>query len=71
MILLDDLDLIVGLPAVPAHEHSPEAAQSQRLAHGNGTTPTVAVGLFLWLADSFSLSDKSALFRKCHVICCF
>ncbi|XP_012903300.2 peroxisome biogenesis factor 1 isoform X2 [Mustela putorius furo] len=33
VILLDDLDLIVGLPAVPAHEHSPEAAQSQRLAH--------------------------------------
>ncbi|XP_032159902.1 peroxisome biogenesis factor 1 isoform X2 [Mustela erminea] len=33
VILLDDLDLIVGLPAVPEHEHSPEAAQSQRLAH--------------------------------------
>ncbi|GAB5568527.1 peroxisome biogenesis factor 1 isoform X1 [Prionailurus iriomotensis] len=33
VVLLDDLDLIVGLPALPEHEHSPEAAQSQRLAH--------------------------------------
>ncbi|XP_045877151.1 peroxisome biogenesis factor 1 isoform X2 [Meles meles] len=33
VILLDDLDLIVGLPAIPEHEHSPEAVQSQRLAH--------------------------------------
>nr|XP_021545202.1 peroxisome biogenesis factor 1 [Neomonachus schauinslandi] len=33
VILLDDLDLIVGRPAVPEHEHGPEAMQSQRLAH--------------------------------------
>uniref|UniRef100_A0A2K5QVG8 Peroxisomal ATPase PEX1 n=1 Tax=Cebus imitator TaxID=2715852 RepID=A0A2K5QVG8_CEBIM len=33
VVLLDDLDLIVGLPAVPEHEHSPDAMQSQRLAH--------------------------------------
>ncbi|XP_051007949.1 peroxisomal ATPase PEX1 [Acomys russatus] len=33
VVLLDDLDLIAGLPAVPEHEHSPEAVQSQRLAH--------------------------------------
>nr|XP_035969208.1 peroxisome biogenesis factor 1 isoform X3 [Halichoerus grypus] len=33
VILLDDLDLIVGRPAVPEHEHGPEAVQSQRLAH--------------------------------------
>ncbi|XP_007980362.1 peroxisomal ATPase PEX1 isoform X4 [Chlorocebus sabaeus] len=33
VVLLDDLDHIAGLPAVPEHEHSPEAAQSQRLAH--------------------------------------
>ncbi|PNJ70080.1 PEX1 isoform 2 [Pongo abelii] len=33
VILLDDLDLIAGLPAVPEHEHSPDAVQSQRLAH--------------------------------------
>ncbi|XP_029774715.1 peroxisome biogenesis factor 1 [Suricata suricatta] len=33
VVLLDDLDLIVGLPALPEHEHGPEAAQSQRLAH--------------------------------------
>ncbi|XP_008684453.1 peroxisome biogenesis factor 1 isoform X2 [Ursus maritimus] len=33
VILLDDLDLVAGLPAAPEHERSPEAAQSQRLAH--------------------------------------
>ncbi|XP_054420545.1 peroxisomal ATPase PEX1 isoform X1 [Pteronotus mesoamericanus] len=33
VVLLDDLDLLVGLPAPPEHEHGPEAVQSQRLAH--------------------------------------
>ncbi|XP_032944467.1 peroxisomal ATPase PEX1 isoform X4 [Rhinolophus ferrumequinum] len=33
VLLLDDLDLIVGLPASLEHEHGPEAMQSQRLAH--------------------------------------
>ncbi|XP_065398430.1 peroxisomal ATPase PEX1 isoform X7 [Macaca fascicularis] len=33
VVLLDDLDHIAGPPAVPEHEHSPDAAQSQRLAH--------------------------------------
>ncbi|XP_036102820.1 peroxisome biogenesis factor 1 isoform X2 [Molossus molossus] len=33
VVLLDDLDLIVGLPAAPEHEHGPEVVQSQRLAH--------------------------------------
>ncbi|MEJ1280956.1 peroxisomal biogenesis factor 1 [Cricetulus griseus] len=33
VILLDDLDFIAGLPTVPEQEHSPEAVQSQRLAH--------------------------------------
>ncbi|XP_005388079.1 PREDICTED: peroxisome biogenesis factor 1 isoform X1 [Chinchilla lanigera] len=33
VVLLDDLDLIAGLPASPEQEHSPETAQSQRLAH--------------------------------------
>ncbi|XP_031236141.1 peroxisome biogenesis factor 1 [Mastomys coucha] len=33
VILLDDLDLIAGLPSIPEHEHSPEAVQGQRLAH--------------------------------------
>ncbi|KAB1276324.1 Peroxisome biogenesis factor 1 [Camelus dromedarius] len=33
VVLLDDLDLVAGLPGLPEHEHSPEAVQSQRLAH--------------------------------------
>ncbi|XP_022441508.2 peroxisome biogenesis factor 1 isoform X2 [Delphinapterus leucas] len=33
VVLLDDLDLVAGLPALPEHEHSPEAVQSRRLAH--------------------------------------
>ncbi|VTJ61245.1 Hypothetical predicted protein [Marmota monax] len=33
VVLLDDLDLIAGLSAAPEHEHSPDAVQSQRLAH--------------------------------------
>ncbi|XP_023082506.1 peroxisome biogenesis factor 1 isoform X2 [Piliocolobus tephrosceles] len=33
VVLLDDLDHIAGLHAVPEHEHSPDAVQSQRLAH--------------------------------------
>ncbi|XP_006991274.1 peroxisomal ATPase PEX1 [Peromyscus maniculatus bairdii] len=33
VILLDDLDLLAGPPTAPGQEHSPEAVQSQRLAH--------------------------------------
>ncbi|XP_036285333.1 peroxisome biogenesis factor 1 isoform X6 [Pipistrellus kuhlii] len=33
VVLLDDLDLIVGLPAAPEQERGPEMVQSQRLAH--------------------------------------
>ncbi|XP_059568277.1 peroxisomal ATPase PEX1 isoform X3 [Myotis daubentonii] len=33
VVLLDDLDLIVGLPAAPEQERGPEVVQSQRLAH--------------------------------------
>ncbi|XP_057624142.1 peroxisomal ATPase PEX1 isoform X1 [Chionomys nivalis] len=33
VVLLDDLDVIAGLPTVPEQEHSPEAVQNQRLAH--------------------------------------
>ncbi|KAM4874418.1 peroxisomal ATPase PEX1 isoform 1-T1 [Thomomys bottae] len=33
VILLDDLDLIAGLPTGPEQEHSPDAVQSKRLAH--------------------------------------
>ncbi|XP_069317906.1 peroxisomal ATPase PEX1 isoform X1 [Eulemur rufifrons] len=33
VVLLDDLDLVVGQPAVPEHEHSPDTVRSQRLAH--------------------------------------
>ncbi|XP_058152958.1 peroxisomal ATPase PEX1 [Dasypus novemcinctus] len=33
VVLLDDLDLIVGRPALPEHEHSPDTVQSLRLAH--------------------------------------
>ncbi|XP_073094939.1 peroxisomal ATPase PEX1 isoform X2 [Manis javanica] len=33
VVLLDDLDLVAGLPSLPEHERGPEALQSQRLAH--------------------------------------
>ncbi|XP_038618361.1 peroxisome biogenesis factor 1 isoform X2 [Tachyglossus aculeatus] len=33
VVLLDDLDHLVGAPASPEHEHGPDALQSQRLAH--------------------------------------
>ncbi|XP_045041201.2 peroxisomal ATPase PEX1 isoform X2 [Desmodus rotundus] len=33
VVLLDDLDLLVGLPAPPEHQQGPEMVQSQRLAH--------------------------------------
>lgn len=36
VVLLDDLDHIIGIPLTPEHENSPEAVQSTRLAHGNG-----------------------------------
>jgi len=35
IILLDDLDHIVGVPPTPEHENSPETVQSSRLAYGN------------------------------------
>ncbi|NXH86398.1 PEX1 factor, partial [Edolisoma coerulescens] len=33
IILMDDLDHIVGVPSTPEHENSPETVQSNRLAH--------------------------------------
>nr|XP_060638244.1 peroxisomal ATPase PEX1 [Anolis sagrei ordinatus] len=33
VVLLDDLDHIAGVPLAPEHENSPEAVQSNRLAH--------------------------------------
>ncbi|XP_038248322.1 peroxisome biogenesis factor 1 isoform X4 [Dermochelys coriacea] len=33
ILLMDDLDHIVGVPSTPEHENSPEAVQSYRLAH--------------------------------------
>nr|XP_006114531.1 peroxisome biogenesis factor 1 isoform X2 [Pelodiscus sinensis] len=33
ILLMDDLDHIVGVPSTPEHENSPEAIQSYRLAH--------------------------------------
>lgn len=33
VMLLDDLDVIVGSAAMPEHAHSPDAVQGQRLAH--------------------------------------
>uniref|UniRef100_A0A7M4F545 Peroxisomal biosis factor 1 n=1 Tax=Crocodylus porosus TaxID=8502 RepID=A0A7M4F545_CROPO len=33
ILLMDDLDHIVGVPSAPEHENSPEAVQSNRLAH--------------------------------------
>lgn len=51
VILLDDLDLIAGLPTAPEQEHSPEAVQSQRLAHGNAS-PT-ALGAFSLVSQHF------------------
>lgn len=34
IILLDDLDHIMGVPLAPEHENSPKAVQSTCLAHG-------------------------------------
>ena len=47
-MLLDDLDLVVGRSALPEHEHSPEAVQSQRLAHGNAHGRSLPAGLLLY-----------------------
>lgn len=52
VVLLDDLDVIAGLPSVPEQEHSPEAVQSQRLAHGNAS-PTDS-GAFSLISRHFS-----------------
>ncbi|KAM6087757.1 peroxisomal ATPase PEX1 isoform 2-T2 [Chlamydotis macqueenii] len=37
ILLMDDLDHIVGVPATPEHENSPETVQSNRLAYAQGT----------------------------------
>ncbi|XP_042744901.1 peroxisome biogenesis factor 1 isoform X2 [Lagopus leucura] len=37
VILMDDLDHIVGVPPTPEHENSPESVQSSRLAYAQGT----------------------------------
>lgn len=60
VILLDDLDLIAGLPSVPEHEHSPEAVQGQRLAHGNG--PLLGWELFLLSVNIFHFNGKSVFY---------
>lgn len=35
ILLMDDLDHIVGVPSTPEHENSPETVQNNRLAYGN------------------------------------
>ncbi|XP_075275456.1 peroxisomal ATPase PEX1 isoform X3 [Opisthocomus hoazin] len=37
ILLLDDLDQIVGVPPTPEHENSPETIQSNRLIYAQGT----------------------------------
>ncbi|XP_077644161.1 peroxisomal ATPase PEX1 isoform X2 [Lonchura striata] len=37
ILLMDDLDHIVGMPSTPEHENSPETVQSNRLAYAQGT----------------------------------
>ncbi|KAM9231893.1 peroxisomal ATPase PEX1 isoform 3-T3 [Leptosomus discolor] len=37
ILLMDDLDHIVGVPPTPEHENSPETVQSNRLAYAQGT----------------------------------
>lgn len=39
ILLMDDLDHIVGVPSTPEHESSPETVQSNRLAYGNTVLP--------------------------------
>lgn len=39
ILLIDDLDHIVGVPPTPEHENSPETIQSNRLAYGNTVLP--------------------------------
>lgn len=52
VVLLDDLDLIAGLPTVPEQEHSPEAVQNQQLAHGNASL--TGLGAFSLVSQHFS-----------------
>lgn len=39
ILLMDDLDHIVGVPSTPEHENSPETVQSDRLVYGNTVLP--------------------------------
>lgn len=39
IVLIDDLDHIVGVPSTSEHENSPETIQSDRLAYGNTVLP--------------------------------
>lgn len=39
ILLMDDLDHIVGVPSTPEHENTPETIQSNRLAYGKTVLP--------------------------------
>ncbi|EPY79237.1 hypothetical protein CB1_000947001 [Camelus ferus] len=71
VVLLDDLDLVAGLPGLPEHEHSPEAVQSQRLAHGNDSTSACWLQAFFFCQIAFSVSavNLSSENRMCAVLC--
>ncbi|KAM9216033.1 peroxisomal ATPase PEX1 isoform 3-T3 [Dugong dugon] len=77
VVLLDDLDLVVGLPALPEHEHSPDAVQSQRLAHAlnNMIKEFISMGsLVALIATSQSQNSLHPLLLSAqgiHIFQCF
>ncbi|XP_075414533.1 peroxisomal ATPase PEX1 [Tenrec ecaudatus] len=76
-ILLDDLDLVVGLPALPEHEHSPASVQSQRLAHALNTmikefiSTGSLVALIATSQSQHSLHPVLVSAQGVHVFQCF
>ncbi|XP_007938007.1 peroxisome biogenesis factor 1 [Orycteropus afer afer] len=76
-VLLDDLDLLAGLPTLPEHEHSPAAVQSQRLTHAlnNMVKEFISMGsLVALIATSQSQHSLHPLLvsaQGTHIFQCF
>uniref|UniRef100_A0A8C8SI75 Peroxisomal ATPase PEX1 n=1 Tax=Pelusios castaneus TaxID=367368 RepID=A0A8C8SI75_9SAUR len=77
IILMDDLDHIVGVPSTPEHENSPEAVQSFRLAHvlKDMIKEVISMGsLIAFIATSLSehsLHPSLVSVQGTHIFQCF
>ncbi|NXP09531.1 PEX1 factor, partial [Thinocorus orbignyianus] len=77
VLLLDDLDQVVGVPSTPEHENSPESIQSSRLAYVLKDLIKEVISMGSWIAlmatsqSEHSLHPSLVAAQGTHIFQCF